>query len=330
MDCPTSLALTLAVIICTRNRPDDLARCLDSLAAQTRPADEVWVVDASEEPVAVGATGRSPLHVVHTTPGLPAQRNLGLRQTQADVVAFFDDDVELEPDYLAALLAAYERHWAAGVGGICGSTPGWRQSSEGAAWLKQVFGLTHVLAVGDRIRVLRSLGVIWIVQCLYEIPAEALPGHCMSFRRAALADAGIWFDETLGGYADGEDLDVSLRLGRLHPLYQIPDARIVHHRSRAERAHMRRRFMTRTRNERYLHRKLMPRTLRNRLAFAWSTIGRLIIAASVGLKHRTPAPVQGVLDGLREGKSAERSTLPHPPTPANPPAGPEARRGPAR
>lgn len=304
------MSLTIAVILCTRNRPDDLARCLDSLAAQTRPADEIWVVDASDVPGGVGATGGpvggstpapSPRYVIRTTPGLPAQRNLGLRQTQADVVAFFDDDVELEPNYLAALMAAYERHWAEGVGGICGSTPGWRQSSEGASWLKQVFGLTHVLASGDHVRVLRSLGVVWIAQCLYEIHAEALPGHCMSFRRMALVDAGIWFDETLGGYADGEDVDVSLRLGRVHPLYQIPDARLVHHRSRAERAHLRRRFMTRTRNERYLHRKLMPRTLRNRMAFAWSTTGRLIVAGTVSLKHRTLAPIQGVLEGLGGG-----------------------------
>ena len=322
------MPLTLAVILCTRNRPDDLARCLDSLAVQTRPADEVWVIDASDAPVDAGPTGQRPvnvgatgppvsdsppapssLHIIHTTPGLPSQRNLGLRRTQTDVVAFFDDDVELEPDYLAALMAAYERHWAAGVGGICGSTPGWRQSSEGAAWLKQVFGLTHVLASGDSTRVLRSLGVIWIAQCLCEIPGAALPGHCMSFRRTALADAGIWFDESLGGYADGEDVDVSLRLGRLHPLFQIPGARLVHHRSRAERAHLRRRFMTRTRNERYLHRKLMAPTLRNRLAFAWSTLGRLIIAASVALKHRTPAPVQGVIEGLREGKKLTGSPV---------------------
>ncbi len=292
------MPLTLAAILCTRNRRADLERCLASLAAQTRPADEVWVIDASDEPLALEPTGPAPLRVIHTTPGLPAQRNLGLRQTQADVVAFFDDDVELEPGYLEALMAAYERHWAEGVGGICGSTPGWRQSSEGAGWLKQLFGLTHVLAEGDAVRVLSSLGVVWIAQSLHEIPCAALPGHCMSFRRQALTDAGIGFDEALGGYADGEDVDVSLRLGRLHPLYQIPGARLTHHRSRAERANLKRRFMTRTRNERLLHRKLMPQTPRYRAAFWWSALGRLLIAASVALKHRTLAPVQGVLQGL--------------------------------
>lgn len=305
--------LTLAVLLCTRNRSIELARCLASLVAQTRPADEIWVVDASDGEGETlggrdagtqgrrdGATQpatRNPQHIF-TTPGLPAQRNLALRQTQADVVAFFDDDVELEPGYLAALMAVYERRWKEGIGGVAGSTPAWRQSSEGAWQLKRLFGLTHVRANGDRVRVLPTLGVVWVAQPEREIPCAALPGHCMSFRRGALT--GVDFDESLGGYADGEDIDVSIQVGRRFPLWQTPDARLLHHKSRAERAGLRRRFFTRTRNERYLHRKLMPHTPRYRLAWAWGALGRLLVAAAVGLRQRTLAPVQGVWEGLRQ------------------------------
>ena len=353
---PLSTPQTLAVILCTRNRPADLARCLASLAAQTRPADEIWVIDASERAEdggqrsedggqraevggqRAGDEGRrtnttaqpgqspipnnqspisnnqspisnlqspipnnhSPLTTLPSPPGLPAQRNLGLRQTQADVVAFFDDDVELEPGYLAALMAVYERRWGEGVGGVAGSTPGWRQSSEGAWWLKRVFGLTHVQASGEAVRLLPTLGLTWVAQPAHEIPCAALPGHCMSFRRAALD--GIAFDESLGGYADGEDIDVGIQVGRRYPLWQTPDARLTHHKSRLQRADLRRRFFTRTRNERYLHRKLMPQTAFYRLAWAWGAVGRLLVAAMVGLRQGALSPLHGAWEGLRAVK----------------------------
>ncbi len=397
--------LTLAVILCTKDRPHDLARCLVSLAAQTRPADEIIIVDASggakdggqraegrgqraedggqrsedggqrsedggqrsedggqraegggqragdegrrtnttaqpghspisnnhspisnnqspisnnqspisnnQSPISNNQSpipnnqspipnNQSPLTTLPSPPGLPAQRNLGLRQTQADVVAFFDDDVELEPGYLAALMAVYERRWGEGVGGVAGSTPGWRQSSEGAWWLKRVFGLTHVAASGEAVRLLPTLGLTWVAQPAHEIPCAALPGHCMSFRRTALD--GIAFDESLGGYADGEDIDVGIQVGRRYPLWQTPDARLTHHKSRLQRADLRRRFFTRTRNERYLHRKLMPQTAFYRLAWVWGAAGRLLVAAMVGLRQGTPAPLLGVWAGLRTSK----------------------------
>jgi GT2 family glycosyltransferase len=142
------------------------------------------------------------------------------------------------------------------------------------------------------------MGVSWVAEPRHEIPVEAMPGFCMSYRREALAEADIWFDEALGGYADGEDVDVSVRVGRRYPLWQTPKARLVHHRSRAGRATMQRRFFTRTRNEHYLQRKLFPPTLRTRLAWWWGAGGRVLVAALVGLRQGSVAPLRGTLAGL--------------------------------
>lgn len=221
-----------------------------------------------------------------------------MQRTGADVIAFFDDDVELEPGYLAALLAVYERRWGQGIGGVMGSDLGWQQSSGPAHWLKRLFGLTHVRATGDRVRVSGALGVGWVARPAVEIPVEAMPGFCMSYRRGALDALPLRFDEALGGYADGEDVDVSYRLGQRCPLWQTPDARLLHHRTRTGRADLRRRFYTRTRNDRYLHRKLLPQTARNRLAWWWGAAGRLLLAAGVSLSRRTPGPLRGVLQAL--------------------------------
>ncbi|MCO6450547.1 MAG: glycosyltransferase family 2 protein [Caldilineales bacterium] len=295
---------TLAIILCTKDRPADLARCLASIARQTRPPDEVVIVDASEQTMGderwtmadsdPSSTFNLQPSTFHSPPGLPRQRNLGLRHVQSDIVAFFDDDVELAPDYLAELLAVYERR--ADAGGVMGSCPEWRQSSGGAPRLKRLFGLTSVAATGEAVRVSKALGVGWVALPAREIPAEALVGFCMSFRRAAIE--GMWFDENLGGYADGEDVDFSLRAGRKSSLWQTPNARLQHHKSRSGRATLRRRFFTRTRNEKYLHRKLLPRTVPYRLAWWWGAMGRILLALSVSLSQRSAGPLLGTIDGL--------------------------------
>jgi glycosyltransferase involved in cell wall biosynthesis len=116
------MALTSSIVICTRNRPDDLGACLGSLDAQARLPDEVVVVDASDGEAsrmrvaawaAASPVGRQ-RHVA-AAPGLTRQRNLGIDATAGDVVTFLDDDVVLEPGYLAAVLALFERDrgWAA-------------------------------------------------------------------------------------------------------------------------------------------------------------------------------------------------------------------------
>lgn len=291
---------TLAVIICTKDRPHDLARCLHSLAIQTRPPDELVVVDASATPLPPSQLRPSlpQLRLLPSPAGLPRQRNYGLRYVKSDIVAFFDDDVELAPDTLQHLLAVYERRWDEGIGGVMGCDRGWRQSSGAAHWLKRLFRLTHVRAQGQRVRVYPTLGVSWVARPQQEIPVEAMPGFCMSYRRSLLIDNAIAFDEALGGYADGEDVDVSYRVGRLAPLVQTPHACLQHHRSRRGRATLYRRFFTRTRNEHYLQRKLFPTTFRSHLAWWWGALGRVLVAALVGLSQHSTDPVRGVWAGL--------------------------------
>ncbi len=299
-------ALRLAVIICTKDRPHDLQRCLRSLARQSRPPEQLLVVDASEQPLQADAwqADLPMLRVIPAPAGLPRQRNLGLAQAQADVVAFFDDDVELAEEALAQLMAVYERRWAQGIGGVMGSDPGWRQSSGMMHWLKRLFLLTHVRARGSRVRVYRSLGVAWVARPQREIPVQAMPGFCMSYNLALLRQHNLRFDESLGGYADGEDVEMSLRVARLAPCWQSPAVLVKHHRSRAARATLYRRFYTRTRNERLLQRRLMAGQRLAGLAWWWSAVGRLVVAAAVGLSQRSTAPVRGVWRGLHDDDPA--------------------------
>jgi rhamnopyranosyl-N-acetylglucosaminyl-diphospho-decaprenol beta-1,3/1,4-galactofuranosyltransferase len=102
----------VAVVIVTYNRADLLDRMLDGLAAQTRPADAVFVIDnASSDHTAEVLTSREdlPLHVTNSQANLGGAGgfHLGMRQAYEagfDRIWLMDDDVVPAEDCLEVLL----------------------------------------------------------------------------------------------------------------------------------------------------------------------------------------------------------------------------------
>jgi GT2 family glycosyltransferase len=79
----------LSVVVPATNRPATLDRCLAALRAATGPDDEVIVIDGPTELTAVEA------------------RNTGAARAQHDVLVFVDADVEVHPDALGQMRAAF-------------------------------------------------------------------------------------------------------------------------------------------------------------------------------------------------------------------------------
>jgi GT2 family glycosyltransferase len=101
---------TVGVVVATRDRPQLLDRCLAALAAQTRPADEIVVVDDAsvdgDTAAAVRRYERSlPVRLVRRSqPGGPGRaRQDGWPTLASAMVAFTDDDCRPSPGWLAAL-----------------------------------------------------------------------------------------------------------------------------------------------------------------------------------------------------------------------------------
>ena len=87
----------IAVVICTRDRPEQLRRAIAAIAAQTFPGvlETVVVFDRCEpDPTIEVGGGRRPVRVIanNHTPGLPGGRNAGVAVTEAPFVSFCDDD----------------------------------------------------------------------------------------------------------------------------------------------------------------------------------------------------------------------------------------------
>lgn len=107
----TDAAPVVSIVIPTRNRPEMLEVTLGSIDAQTYPAIEVVVVnDAGTDIAAVVARHpRAQLHVAAEQGGPSRARNIGLTFARGEYVLFFDDDDEMLPEHVEALVEAAER-----------------------------------------------------------------------------------------------------------------------------------------------------------------------------------------------------------------------------
>lgn len=113
----------ITVVIPSFKRAGDLQRCLEALALQSRPADEVLVVgregdEATSNVVSVLRRSTSPLRLVPVTePGLIAAMNCGLDNATGDLLVFTDDDAEPALDWLERIEASFADPSVGAVGG---------------------------------------------------------------------------------------------------------------------------------------------------------------------------------------------------------------------
>lgn len=102
----------ICAAICTHNRPDVIGRALASLHSQVvRPA-EVLVIDNAPADDSTCALIRdqfpSVRYVREPVPGLNFARNRALRETDAEIVAFMDDDAVADTQWVGAMAAVFD------------------------------------------------------------------------------------------------------------------------------------------------------------------------------------------------------------------------------
>ena len=107
-----SQKLNVSVIVTTLNEAGSIHRLLDSLAAQTRPPDEVVICDGGSTDGTVElleAEDRFPLRLIQR-PGanISQGRNTAIRAAQGPVIAVTDAGVRLDPRWLERIAAPFE------------------------------------------------------------------------------------------------------------------------------------------------------------------------------------------------------------------------------
>jgi glycosyltransferase involved in cell wall biosynthesis len=105
----------ITVVVTTFNDRDGLAELLPALAAQTRPPDELLVVDAGSTDgsaeLAAAWEDRLPIRwEVRPGAGISAGRNIGIELAANERVACTDAGCRPQPQWLEAMAAALEDH----------------------------------------------------------------------------------------------------------------------------------------------------------------------------------------------------------------------------
>jgi GT2 family glycosyltransferase len=203
----------IAVVVPNWNGRRWLPGCLESLAAQTRPADEVVIVDNGSTDGSVELLGGLvlPLRVIALgrNTGFAAAVNRGIAAVSADAVALVNTDVVLRQDWIERMGAVLEAD--AGLYGV-------------ACKMLQLDDPSFIYDAGDFLRrdgVCEQRGRYELDRGQYDDPGEAF-APCAGaglYRRSAVLGAG-GFDERLFLYLEDVDLGLRLRLAGWRCAYE--------------------------------------------------------------------------------------------------------------
>lgn len=225
-------APSATVVVATRDRPGSLAVALDSLLALRYPHFEIVVVDSA--PTTDGAfevvrerrqSGVPVRYVRAARPGLAVAHNHGLDEAGGTIVAFADDDVVVDPNWLTELAHALTScpHAACATGLILPA----ELETPAQVWLERYARLNK----GFERRV-HDLGEHRLPGPLYPYTTGLLgSGASMAFEAAALRALG-GFDPATGAGTPargGDDLLAFFRVLRAgHAVVYEPAAILWH------------------------------------------------------------------------------------------------------
>ncbi|HXJ39074.1 MAG TPA: glycosyltransferase [Bryobacteraceae bacterium] len=220
----------VSVVICTRERPEALSRCLGSLQKLEEAPLETVVVDnapGTEATRQVVAEFPGVRYRAEPRSGLSYARNTGVEASRGDIVAFTDDDVLVTGNWLRELMRPFRdpnvmcatglvipaemevpeqtlfEHWMSFQRGYAGQ-------KFGPAWMKTF----------------RSAPAVWDIGA----------GASMAIRRSAFGQHGL-FDTRLGAGAAGcsEDSEFWYRLIAAGHTCEYTPRALVRHQHRANR-----------------------------------------------------------------------------------------------
>ncbi|MBW4448230.1 MAG: glycosyltransferase [Hassallia sp. WJT32-NPBG1] len=243
----TSASLThfpfLTVAICTKDRTDNLARCLQSLLNLQTPASklEILVVDnapSDERTKELVASLAGVRYVREVKPGLDFARNCALQSATGELLAFLDDDVVVDRKWLEGLMEAWAENPDAAA--FTGLVLPYELATDAQILFEQRGGFRRGF---EKIR----YGKILPGNPQYPCGAGIFGAGCnMAFRRDILLKIG-GFDNALDTGAPlpgGGDLDIFYRIIRAgYPLVYEPQY-LVFHQHRREYEKLRRQYWT--------------------------------------------------------------------------------------
>lgn len=192
--------MTIDVVVPTYNRADLLRGCLEHLARQDEPHTAVVVDNGSTDGTVEMVRAEFPsarLVALEENLGFGRAVNRGVAAGEGDAIVLINNDVDVEPGFLSALVRPLEDPGVGMVAGVLVVPGGERIDAAGVVVDGGLGGYGYM--IGDPVAALAA-------------PPPGLMGPCggaAAYRRAAFEAVG-GFDGEIFAYS--EDLDIALRL----------------------------------------------------------------------------------------------------------------------
>lgn len=288
----------VTVVLPTHRRPLSLGRVLDGLASQ-RAADFGWdvvVVDNDDDGVGTASKVLTDLvgfpvpvrSVLEAEMGASNARNRGVAEATGDVVAFIDDDVVPDADWLRSIVEPVRSGRCDGAGGCVQVDRSVVRPRWMAPWM---LAYLAEFAPADHEVDLRSLAP-GVLSEPYLLTANA------AFT-AEILERGGGFDALLGPRRGvplvNDDLAMCRRvLGVGGTIHYVPGARVVHELppTRLTRRYLARRVYAQGRSDWMLDRAVWQRTKAAGLRSGVAALGQELLDAARG---RAPRPIHSFL-----------------------------------
>jgi glycosyltransferase involved in cell wall biosynthesis len=192
-------------LVCTvRDEADNVAALLDSMLAQTRPADEIVINDCGSRDTTAAIVERyiaagHPIRLVRGGHNIPSGRNNAIHHARGPLIACTDAGLTLDPHWLERIVAPLDRGQADLVGGFFQPAP--------HSLFELALGATN-----------------------YREPAEIQPSKFLPFGKSVAFRKSAW--ERAAGYPEWashcEDILFDLALRRSGArLAFVPDALVL-------------------------------------------------------------------------------------------------------
>lgn len=225
------------LVVPTYRRVNEIIALMKALCAQEELPAEVVVVDGTPDDsvqcrLREFASGRSlpfDLLYVKSPSGLTRQRNVGIDASRGEYVFFLDDDCIPRSGYFRTIREVFEGDRDGAIGAVCGTILNEIDRPLSLRWkLRLALGLAprhgrpgtyYPTATSVPLALAKPFSGIRDV--------DMLPGCTMAFRRRVLETSR--FSAFFHGYAQGEDLEMSMRVRRGWRLVWSGDAHVEHH-----------------------------------------------------------------------------------------------------
>lgn len=270
---------TLSVLIPTRNRFDDISKCVNSIVNQSSLPDAIIIVDSSDKDGLkerlerkIEKAGIEFIYIKSEIISTAIQKNMGIKKNSKDLILILDDDVLLENTFISEIKKVFQADTEGTVGAVVGKTINRKRIGFVSSIIRKLFFLSEngrgevkkSWAANNYLNISQITSVSWV------------SGGCSTYR--SIVFKHYQFDQNLVGYSYMEDLDHSFRVGKKWKLLFNPDALCIHNHNsspstRLKSTEKQKMFMQ---NFYYFFKKNMPQRFDYKFCHYWSYIGYII------------------------------------------------------